>query len=122
MIVSNIRHIEEKKVEFAEAKGAFMKVLVGPAEGWESHIMRLFELEEGGYSPLHDHEWPHINYIIEGTGTLQIGDEIHDIEAGGYAYVPAGSRHQFRNTGKDRLKFICIIPDRPVEIKTAQGR
>lgn len=117
MIVSNIKNIDEIKVDLPGAQNAFMRVLVGPKEGWEDYVMRIFELEENGYSPRHTHDWPHINYIIEGEGTLQIGEELYPIAAGGYAYVPAMMLHQFKNTGKDRLKFICIIPKEEISIK-----
>ncbi|HKL10867.1 MAG TPA: cupin domain-containing protein [Clostridia bacterium] len=110
MIVSNMDSVEEIKVANPEAKDAFMKVLIGPEEGWADHVMREFELGKDGFSPKHVHDWPHINYIIEGRGELQVGDSVHEIKAGGYAYVPSGIVHQFRNMGQGRLKFICIVP------------
>ncbi len=110
MIVSNMDQVKEIKVTNPEAKDAFMKVLVGPEEGWSDYVMREFELGVDGFSPKHVHDWPHINYIIAGNGELQVGDKVYGIESGGYAYVPSGELHQFRNIGKDRLKFICIVP------------
>lgn len=93
-----------------EVKGAVMKVLISPNEGWENHVMRVFEIEAGGYTPRHAHPWPHINYIIEGEGHLFLNGVENSIKAGSYAFVPSNELHQFRNTGSTPLKFICIVP------------
>jgi quercetin dioxygenase-like cupin family protein len=31
--------------------------------------------------------------------------------AGGYAFVPAGVEHQFRNDGTEPFSFMCIVPE-----------
>jgi len=56
------------------------------------------------------HDWPHINYIVEGRGVLHVDGRDTPIESGSYAFVPAGSTHQFRNAGSGRFRFICIVP------------
>ncbi len=112
MIVGNFNELIAKPITSPEAKNAAMKVLVSPNEGWEGHVMRVVELEPEGYSPKHSHDWPHINYIIEGKGTLLIGDTMNEIQAGSYAYVPANTLHQFSNAGDTPFKFICIVPEK----------
>lgn len=97
-------------IDNPEVKGASMKVAIGPEEGWDDHVMRFFEIEAGGFTPKHTHDWPHINYIIEGEGTLFLEGKENPIKAGSYAYVPANELHQFQNTGDGVLKFICIVP------------
>ena len=111
MIVSNEKKINSQKVDHPEAKNALMKVLISPKEGWEGYVMRIFELEEGGYTPKHAHDWPHINYILEGSGTLFLDGSENNIGAGSYAYVPSNELHQFKNTGNGTLRFICIVPE-----------
>jgi quercetin dioxygenase-like cupin family protein len=111
MIVGNFNTVEATKVMSDAAKEAFMKVLISPKEGWEGYVMRVIELGDHGYSPKHQHPWPHINFVIEGEGSLQIGEEHHPLKAGSFAYVPADTLHQFSNTGKQTLKFICIVPE-----------
>ena len=111
MVISHKNKLNGIKVENPEAKGAEMKVLVSPKEGWEGHVMRVFAIEEGGFTPRHSHPWPHINYIIGGKGTLFLEGKENEIEAGSYAYVPAGETHQFQNTGSEKLEFICIVPE-----------
>ncbi len=101
---------ELKKMYSDLVKNASMKVLVGPEEGWESHVMRIVELEPSGYSPEHSHPWPHINYMLEGEGVLMMDGVDYPVKAGGFAFVPAGMHHQFKNAGNTTFKFICIVP------------
>lgn len=111
MVVGNFNELESIQITSPEARNAAMKVLVSPKEGWEGYVMRVVELEVDGYSPKHQHDWPHINYIIEGEGTLLIDDTLNKITAGSYAYVPANTLHQFSNVGGTPFKFICIVPE-----------
>ncbi len=110
MIIANEKEAPAQVLESPELKDVAMKVLVSPEEGWQDHVMRLFELGEGGYTPRHTHDWPHINYIVEGKGVLHVNGQDTPIESGSYAFVPAGSTHQFRNAGNGRFRFICIVP------------
>lgn len=110
MIVSHLDKLEKVIMSGDAVKAASMKKLIGPEEGWDSHVMRVVELGEDGFSPKHTHPWPHINYIIEGEGVLFLDGKETPIKAGSFAYVPSGELHQFKNTGKGILKFICIVP------------
>lgn len=111
MIIGHINELEEKVITNPQTKGASVKVLVSPNEGWDGYVMRLFELEVEGYTPKHMHPWPHINYIIEGQGELMIDGKEHKLLPCSYAYVPSDTLHQFRNIGENAFKFICIVPE-----------
>lgn len=111
-MVNHLNQCPKKKITHPDAKDAFMKVLVSEKEGWDSHVMRVVEVEKDGFTPKHAHPWPHINYVIEGKGSLMINGEEHPLEAGTYAFVPDNALHQFRNLGDHMLKFICIVPKR----------
>lgn len=110
MIVANEKNVHAITMESPEVKNAAIKALISPKEGWDGYVMRVIDLGEGGYSPKHTHQWPHINYILQGKGSLHIEGKDTPIEAGSYAYVPAGSQHQYKNTGNGTLRFICIVP------------
>ena len=111
MIVGNEKDVHAMAMESAEVKNAAMKALISPKEGWKGYVMRLVELDEAGYSPKHTHDWPHINFILEGKGSLHIDGKDNTVEAGSYAYVPAGSPHQYKNEGSGKFRFICIVPE-----------
>lgn len=110
-MVGNIKDLEKHIVNHPSASNAAMKVLVSPTDGWEGHVMRVVEVEENGYTPKHQHDWPHINYFIEGEGELLIDGEWNKVTPGSYAFVPNNTLHQFKNTGKSTFKFICIVPE-----------
>jgi len=110
MIVSNENQTPAVSMDHPEVKAAAMKALVGPPQGWSDYVMRIVELGPEGYSPRHAHPWPHINYMLEGSGILHIDGQDHPVEVGSYAFVPAGVLHQFKNTGPGTFRFICIVP------------
>ncbi len=111
MIISHLDKVIPIVMTGDTVNEASMKKLVGNEEGWDSHVMRVVELGVDGFSPKHSHPWPHINYIIEGEGILFLNGEENPIKAGSFAYVPSEALHQFKNTGKETLKFICIVPN-----------
>ena len=110
MIIAKEKDVQPIVMESPEVKNAAMKALISPKEGWDGYVMRVIELGESGYSPKHTHDWPHINYVLEGKGTLHMEGKDTQVEAGSYAYVPAGTHHQYRNAGSGTFRFICIVP------------
>lgn len=92
-------------------EGVVKRVLVGPAEGWDGHVMRLFEIGAGGHTPRHRHDWPHINVVVAGRGVLHVDGVDHELAQGSSAFVPAGALHQFSNAGGETLQLVCIVPE-----------
>ena len=93
-------------------KGAAKFNAIGPDQGWEDHTMRLFKIEGHGFTPHHQHDWEHINYVVSGRLTLTIGDQSHELKAKDFAFVPPNTKHQFQNPHDEPAEFICIVPDR----------
>ncbi|MGD9211868.1 MAG: cupin domain-containing protein [Desulfobacteraceae bacterium] len=110
MIVADEKETPANIFNHPDALNAKMKVLVGPHQGWSDYVMRMVELDVDGYTPCHNHDWPHINYIVEGNGILHVDGNDTEISSGSYAFIPVGAVHQFKNTGTDKLRFICIVP------------
>jgi quercetin dioxygenase-like cupin family protein len=109
-MVGQLSQLNKTPIIHPESANAFMKVLVSTTEGWDSHVMRVVEVEPSGYTPRHQHPWPHINYCIQGEGELMIAGVFHTFVEGSYAFVPQDTLHQFKNLGSTTLKFICIVP------------
>lgn len=109
-MIGNVKNKEKVIVTHPSANNASMKALVGPLEGWDSHVLREVTVEVDGYTPKHEHPWPHINYFLEGEGELMIDGVATPVEVGSYAYVPSNTLHQFRNKGSKTFKFLCIVP------------
>lgn len=112
MPVIKASDIKTMPIVMPDASAVEKANVIGPDEGWSDHTLRVFALHPGGHTPHHSHDWEHINYIIRGRGTLQIGDEKHSVGAGDYAFVPANTEHQFKNAGAEPFEFICIVPNR----------
>ncbi len=112
MIVGNEKDLPSVAMEVPGAKNVALRVLVSPAQGWQGWVMRVFDVDPDGYSPRHIHDWPHINYILEGRGILHMDGTDTPVQAGSYAYVPANIWHQYKNVGQSRFRFICIVPER----------
>ena len=110
MAIFHIDSTESKRFDNENMKKVTKQVLVDAEKGWESHVMRLFTLGAGGYSPKHQHPWPHIAFIVAGEGVIHLDGEDTKVRTGSYAFVPPGSEHQFTNTGPGDMQFICIVP------------
>ncbi len=62
------------KVQSQEANEGASKLrvrwLITKEMGAPNFAMRLFEMEPGGFSPLHSHDWEHEVFVLEGEGTV----------------------------------------------------
>ena len=110
MQVIDPRDVKQQAMEMPEAEGVRMRVLVGPEQGAPTSVMRQFEIEPGGHTPLHSHAWEHQIFILSGEGELASADMRLPLVPGAAAVVPPGETHQFVNTGRDVMCFLCIIP------------
>jgi len=102
--------IPEEKVEDPEARDVHIRVLIGPDDGADKFHMRRFRVLPGGHTPHHTHDWEHEVYILSGKGELETPEGPRPFETGSVVFVPAGIKHQFKNTGDDELEFLCLIP------------
>ena len=111
--MSILKNEEMKAVEInmEAAKNVLKQTAITGAQGWDGWAMRIFTLKKDGFTPFHTHDWPHINYIISGSGTLFIDGEEKSVSPGDTAYVKGGEEHQFKNAGNDDFSFICIVPE-----------
>jgi len=78
--------------------------------GAPNFAMRVFEVEPKGYTPLHKHPWEHEVFILQGDGQLSDGEKTMPFKEGDAVFVPADEMHQFKNSGGNVLKFICLVP------------
>jgi quercetin dioxygenase-like cupin family protein len=91
-------------------KNVKLRWLIGKKDGAENFAMRLFEVKPNGYTPLHQHNWEHEVFILEGSGVTKNKEKEEHFKEGDVFFVPSMEWHQFVNTGKKTLKFLCLIP------------
>ena len=93
------------------AQGIFKQIPISGKNGTPTFSFRVFTIEPGGHTPHHNHPFEHLNYIIDGAGTVIEGDLAHEIKKGDFIMIPPGETHQYRNTSaKDTLVLICAVP------------
>lgn len=46
-------------------------------------------------------------YILEGEGTMQVGEQKRQVREGDAIAIPPGAYHQITNTGQRAMKFLC---------------
>lgn len=56
----------------------------------------------------HEHEDDHVFYVIDGTLSVQIGDDWSDAAKGSYILIPGGTPHSFENRGSVPSGFISF--------------
>jgi quercetin dioxygenase-like cupin family protein len=102
------------------ADGVTMRLVIGPQDGAPVFNMRVFEVQPGCGSPYHSHWWEHEVFVLAGRGVVKGTEGEAPIGHGSVVWVPRGEMHQFRNTGDDVLRFLCLVPqDWLQEIKPA---
>lgn len=110
MKVQSITSHNANEVKMDGATGAKMRMLIGPDEKAPNFHMRHFEVEPGGHTPHHQHDYEHEIIILNGSGIAKSEQGERQFSAGDIIYVPANEMHQFQNPGSDPLEFICLIP------------
>ena len=110
MFISHINRCNEIPIKMEGVKDVIKQVLIGPEQGWEDYTMRAFTIGSGGNTPLHSHPWLHVNFVISGEGVLTVSGRDHELSPGSIAYVPPDTEHQFKNPGREKFVFICIVP------------
>jgi quercetin dioxygenase-like cupin family protein len=101
---------EPKRFDGDNVKGVTGRVLIGQSDGAKNFCMRIFELSENGYSPRHSHEWEHEIIIHSGSGEVLSDGNWMPVTKGHAVFIPGNEDHQIRNTGKNPLVFVCLIP------------
>ncbi len=77
----------------------------------ESTLGKLVLLENltapGGGPPPHVHSREdEFFFVLDGTFEIRIGDEVHAVGPGGFAYVRRGTVHNFRNTAETPSRIL----------------
>jgi len=109
--IRNINETPRKPVEMDGVRGASMAIMVGRSDGAPHFALRQFQVEPGGHTPRHQHDYEHEVYVVSGTGTVLLNGGENPIRAGDVIYVPANHEHQFRAAGAgEPLRFLCAVP------------
>lgn len=111
MKIQSVDSVEQNIVQMPGAENCKVRQLVGKNDNAPNFAMREFEVAPGGFTPHHSHPYEHEIYILSGEGLALEGNDEHAIKAGDCIYVAPDDVHQFKNTGSQPLKFLCLIPN-----------
>lgn len=111
MKIQHYETVTQNPVTMDGAEGCTVRWLVGKNDQAPNFAMRQFEVAPGGHTPKHFHDYEHEVFVLEGEGVIMEGDTQHRLQAGDVIYVVPNEVHQFLNTGKTALKFLCLVPN-----------
>lgn len=112
MKISHYSKIEEQPVEDAKVFGVSRRILISAKDNAPNFTMRLFHVQAGGYTYYHSHDFEHEVFVIEGEGEVVTPEGLKSFKKGYGIFVAPGEIHQFKNTGKNLLSFLCLVPNR----------
>lgn len=107
--IINYKNIKPEP-EMQSAKGVSVRWLITKKMGAPNFAMRLFEVDQNGSSPNHEHPWEHEVFILDGEGKVDSSEGEHTIKSGDVILIGSNEKHQIINTGGKTLRFLCIIP------------
>ncbi len=111
MRISRLENVKKFRPNMEGAKDVFKQVPISKEHGAPNFSFRVFTIEPGGHTPLHNHPFEHANYVIEGKGIVVEGDKTHELKKGDFVLILPGETHQYRNTSKSEpLLIICAVP------------
>ena len=110
MFIRNYQQVNLEPVEEKGAKGVKVRWVISQKDGAPNFAMRIFEIEAGGFTPYHKHEWEHEVFIKDGQGILVSEEKEFPFKPGDVIFVPSDEVHQFKNTSDKKLEFLCLVP------------
>lgn len=112
MKIIPLQKVGKKKVQMEGAERAWKQMPLSQEDGVPLYSYRVFTLEPGGFTPYHQHNYEHMNYIIEGEGVIVNEEgEKRPIRKGDFALVSPNEKHQYRNTSEESsFVMICGVP------------
>lgn len=104
----DVRNVDEVPA-FITKDGSEIRELLA----YRNSVIRHQSLAEARLKPgqstvAHRHlKTEEIYFILQGTGLMQVDEELRSVRAGDAIAIPPGSLHQITNTGPEELRFLC---------------
>ncbi len=104
-----------ESIQVTAGKGTSMQVLIGSEEA-PNFAFRKFVMEPQGGMPKHTNLIEHEQYVLKGSGVIEIADKAFEVSAGDAVYIPGGVSHSYK-AGNDGFEFICVVPNKQDKIE-----
>jgi mannose-6-phosphate isomerase-like protein (cupin superfamily) len=95
--------------EFVTKDGSLVREILAPANSsLERQSLAEATLGPGQSTERHHHvKTEEIYYILEGEGTMEVGEDSGEVKRGDAIAIPPGSSHQLTNTGAADMVLLC---------------
>ncbi|MHA1244443.1 MAG: cupin domain-containing protein [Candidatus Heimdallarchaeota archaeon] len=104
--VYSLDDIDWNKVRPDIAKNILSKSLL-PKE-WSNTKMVFTKVLPNGEFTDHIDDYHHVLLFLKGTGVVKIDDKEFEIKPNLVVEIPAGTKHSYKNKGKDELLLITV--------------
>lgn len=112
----NRQDVEAEIVREPGAKQTTHRKLIDTKDGADRFVLTEFELEPGGSTPPHYHDWEHECYVLDGSMTLVTPDNEDStrVVKGDAFFIPRNEPHGFVTAPNESCRFIVVAPaERP---------
>ena len=112
MKIIKLEDIKKDKVIMEGAQDVFKQLVISSHDHSPVYAFRVFTIEPDGHTPFHNHDFEHLNYVIDGEGILKKEDgEEQPISKGDFAIVLPNEKHCYLNKSKSKpFIMICGVP------------
>lgn len=112
MKIVSLEQTVKTDVTMEGAQNVTKQLPISSRDGSPSFSFRVFTIEPNGHTPYHTHGFEHLNYIIDGEGSLVMATgEEKPVKRGDFVLVLPGEKHQYRNTSNSSpFVMICAVP------------
>jgi quercetin dioxygenase-like cupin family protein len=116
MKIINYGTVTATHFDHDQIKGIAARVVIGKNDGANNFYMRIFEISPGGNTAKHSHDWEHEMFVHSGEGEIYGNGRWNLVRPGNVLFIPSNEEHQIRNSGKESLVIVCLVPSKAPEL------
>jgi quercetin dioxygenase-like cupin family protein len=123
--MSDFRHVRPVDAAAIAALGEherYSQKLIDAKTGGKQAAVNYIRTPPGGGSPrgMHTHTWEQLFYVLDGTMSIEVDGQRHEVGPGNLIVFPAGMPHRnWNETARDTVHLAINVPmpdpDRPRE-------
>ena len=111
MHITSLDKVEKTIPDMEGVKGVYKQIPISKENGTPTFSFRVFTISPGGHTPLHNHPFEHLNYIIDGEGSIVAENREYAVKKGDFIMIPPHEVHQYRNVSASvPMVMICAVP------------
>ena len=101
---------KNKNIMYKTGSGNYIYWMITSEIGAKNFELRYIEIPVNGKSSYGSHLHEHEVFIVKGKGKIRGKDYEKELKPELAVFVPENEEHQWINTGKSPLGFICVVP------------